>query len=324
MNTALSKVQSLPDRKKLQQALLHLDLAVFSPLKGVLAEYVQFYDIDFEKKIPQVRHYCGWYEASGYRIAGHIFLPESPKGTVFILHGYLDHSGLYRHMINECLQQQFAVFIYDQPGHGLSSGASADISSFEDYQHVLQETLLQFGTELPSPFYAVGLSMGGGITMDFLLSACAKQEKPIFQKALLLAPLIHPAQWWQIRFGYHLIRVFKKNVPRVFRQNSSDQSYLAFVRNDPLQARNVPFGWIGALREWEKKMRAFTPCHVPILLVQGDADETVSWRYNNCYVREHFQMEYDVLIPNASHQLVNERDDLRQPVHTALRAMLGA
>jgi lysophospholipase len=307
-----------------QRALLHLDLAVYAPLRGELAAYSQFYGLDIEKDFPTLRHYMGWYEANGYRLAGHVFLPETPKGTVFFLHGYLDHSGLYRHLIRECIERQHAVFIYDQPGHGLSSGPRADIPQFDDYLQVLKETLSQFSTELPAPFYAMGLSLGGGIVMDYLLSASAQDETPAFRKALLLAPLVHPAQWWQIRFGYSLIRLFKRHIPRVFRQNSSDAAYLAFVRKDPLQARQVPMGWIGALRHWVKRMQAHPACAAPVYLVQGDADETVSWRYNNQYVQEHFHVDHAVLVPNASHQLVNERDDLRQPVHTALRAMLGA
>ena len=59
-------------------------------------------------------------------------LPESasPKGTVFILHGYFDHVGLYTQLIDRCLGAGFDVLAYDQPGHGLSSGTLTAIGSF--------------------------------------------------------------------------------------------------------------------------------------------------------------------------------------------------
>lgn len=324
MTANTASLPKLPDKHQLQQAMLHLDLAVYAPLRGVLAEYVQFYGLDFEKTMPGVRHYQGWYEADGYRIAAHVFLPESPRGTVFILHGYLDHSGSYRHLVRDCLGKGFAVFIYDQPGHGLSGGECAEIPDFDSYQQVLNETINTFSLDLPAPFYATGLSMGGGILMDYLLSSCARGNEPVFRKVLLLAPLIRPAHWQQARLGYSLVRFLRRSMPRTFRQNSSDTEFIRFIRKDPLQAQRLPLSWVGALSRWETYMQGKPAYSWPVLLVQGDADETVDWRYNNQYVRQHFHVIHEAIVPAASHQLPNERDDLRQPVHTALAVMLGA
>ncbi len=312
------------DVDAVQRALMRLDLAVFSPLQGAVADYVRFYGIDLENVVPGVRHYTGWFEAYGYRIAAHVFMPPAARGTVFFLHGYLDHSGLYRHLMRDCLERGFAVFIHDQPGHGLSSGDRADIPDFAHYQHVLNDVLERFGPDLPRPFHAVGLSMGGAIVMDHVLSAGAQGRAPAFASVLLLAPLLRPAQWRQIRFGWWLLRHLRPAVPRVFRVNSSDEDYLRFVREaDPLQARLVPMRWIGALRRWVSYMERLPACTTPALLVQGDRDETVEWPYNNAYVRRHFPLLADTLIPGASHQLPNERDDLRAPVHAALAHMLA-
>lgn len=312
------------DIDALQRALLRLDLAVFSPLQGAVADYVRFYGIDLENVVPGVRHYTGWFEAYGYRLVAHAFLPPEAKGTVFFLHGYLDHSGLYRHLMRDCLERGHAVFILDLPGHGLSSGDRVDIPDFSHYQHVLADAMERFGADLPAPFYAVGLSMGGAIVMDHVLTAAAQGLPAPFRKILLLAPLVRPVQWAQIRFGWWLVRHFRPAVPRVFRNNSSDEAYLQFVReSDPLQARLVPMRWIGALRRWVKYMERLPACTTPALLVQGGRDETVEWRFNNDYVRRHFPVEFEAQVPEASHQLPNERDDLRAPVHEALARMLA-
>ncbi|SUV72968.1 lysophospholipase [Acinetobacter baumannii] len=39
-----------------------------------------------------------------------------------LLHGYLEHSGIYQPIIREILEQGFSVITYDLPGHGLSNG----------------------------------------------------------------------------------------------------------------------------------------------------------------------------------------------------------
>ncbi len=312
------------DPSAVRRELLHLDLAVYAPLKGALAEFVRYYGIDMEAQVAGVRHYAGWFEMPGYQIAAHVFMPTDAQGTAFILHGYLDHAGLYHHLIRDCLQRGYAVVVPDLPGHGLSSGERIDIPDFDDYQMMLEALVRQYGEELPGPWFGLGQSTGGGILMDHVLTAHAEGRKPFFSSVLLLAPLLRPVQWKQIRFGYWWMRHFRTGVPRVFRTNSSDKAFLAFVRDaDPLQELWVPVGWIGALRRWVLRMLDLPSCDFPVLLVQGMQDETVEWRGNNSFVRTRFKVMHEAILPEASHQLANERDDLRQPVHQAIARMLG-
>jgi alpha-beta hydrolase superfamily lysophospholipase len=314
-----------PDVAVLQRELLRLDLNVHAPLRGALAQYSAYYGLDLEHALPGVRHYLGWFEAFGYRLLAHAYLPAEARGTVFILHGYLDHSGLYRHLIRDCLERRHAVFIFDLPGHGLSSGARIDIPDFAHYQEVLGEALAAYGALLPKPFYGLGQSTGAAILMDHVLSAGAAKKKPAFRKMLLLAPLVRPVQWAKIRFGWWLIHHYKKTVPRIYRNNSSDEDFLRFVKEaDPLQDNDVPMGWVGALKRWVTHMHALPATDFPVLLVQGERDETVEWRYNIGFVRRHFRVEQERLLPQASHHLANEREDLRAPVHEALAQLLSS
>lgn len=313
-----------PDIDAVRRDLLRLDLSLYAPIRGSLAQFNAYYGLDLERTLPGTRHHFGWFEAHGYRIAAHVFLPANAQGTVFLLHGYLDHAGLYRHLIRDCVERNHAVFIFDLPGHGLSSGARVDIPDFGDYQEVLNEALAAYGAQLPKPFYGVGQSTGAAILMDHVLSACAQQKRPAFKKLLLLAPLLHPVQWAKIRFGWWLIHLYKKSVPRVMRTNTSDDAFLTFIRTaDPLQDNDVPMGWVGALKRWVSHMQKLPACDFPVLVVQGERDETVEWRYNLDYVRRHFRIEQEQLLPQASHQLANERADLRVPVHDALARLLA-
>lgn len=312
------------DPERVRRALLPLDLAVYAPPRAPISDYCAFYGIDFSRQFAGLSHYCGYFEAAGFHLLTHVFLPENAAGTVFIQHGYLDHSGLYGHLIRQCLEQGFAVLIYDLPGHGLSTGQRAGIQDFQQYQVILNEALALYRQQLPLPLLAVGQSTGGAILMDHVLSARAAGRAPAFKKVLLLAPLVRPVQWLQIRFGYWLLRALKPSVPRVFRHNTSDEDFLRFVREtDPLQDRMVPLTWVGALRRWVPHMLRQPACDFPVLLVQGHRDETVEWTYNLRFVQKHFRVEQLSELPEASHQLANERADLRAPVHAALAALLA-
>jgi alpha-beta hydrolase superfamily lysophospholipase len=323
MTTAAPLPVHTLDAEAVRRALHRLDLSVYAPPAGALADYLRFYNLDLENELPGLRHYLGWVEAYGYQLLAHVYRPVKMRGTVFILHGYLDHSALYRHLIADCLRRGYVVFIFDLPGHGLSSGERVDIPDFNHYQHVLKEILARFGRQLPQPFYGIGQSTGAAILMDHVLRNMAAGRPPAFRKLLLLAPLVRPVQWAKIRFGWWLIHHFKKGVPRVFRRNTSDEAFLRFVaETDPLQDVLVPMGWVGALKRWVARLQALPRADFPVLLVQGGRDETVEWRYNNAFVRERFRVEHEHLEPEASHQLANERDDLRAPVHAALARML--
>lgn len=308
-----------------QGALQRLDLKTCTPLADEVLAFSRYYGIDMENQLPGIQHYCGWFDAGAYRLAAHAYLPPRAQGTVFLVHGYFDHAGLFQHLIRDCLSRGFAVFIADLPGHGLSTGARADIASFDEYHDALQ-AVLQFGqADLPAPFYAIGQSLGAGIVMDYLLRACAQGQSPLFRKALLLAPLLRPRQWPEIRFFYPVLRRLRSSTPRIFHPTYTSEAFMRFLRErDPLQGTRIPMGWVGALRDWVGHMHRLPPCDVPVLLVQGKRDATVAWRQNIDFINSHFCVEHAAFPEQASHHLANEREDLRQPVHDALARMLSA
>ena len=72
-----------------------LNLSQPPSLSTSAQKYLQFYDIYFED-IPQ---YLGTFESRGYDLSAHIFLPSQATATVFLLHGYCDHSGILKNLI---------------------------------------------------------------------------------------------------------------------------------------------------------------------------------------------------------------------------------
>lgn len=299
------------------------DLQVCSTLRGVLAEYAALFGLDALIARPGVRHHYGHVEAWGYDIALQVFIPEAARGTLLVCHGYFDHVGLFTHAIGEGLDAGYAVVAYDLPGHGLSSGAPADIPDFQHYQEVLRDVVMPLQAELPGPWVAVGQSTGGGILLEHLLTAHAAGEAPLFERVQLWAPLVRIASWSKVRLAWQVAGRFRTQVPRHFRRSSHNDAFLDMLwHRDPFQVTQVPMRWVGAMMAWEARLQQLPPCGLPVSLVQGGQDETVDWRYNVGFIRERFDVRRLNYLPEASHHLANERPDLRAQILQTLREHL--
>lgn len=295
------------------------------PQLGPADDYARFYALDEERRQPGLHHGGGWIQAAGYRILLQVFQPSACRGTVFIVHGYLEHSGLYPRLLPLILKAGYAVVIHDLPGHGLSSGVRAGIADFEEYQQVLA-AVQQAAGGLPGPWLGLGQSTGGAILMEQVLRDCACGVRPVFDRLFLLAPLVLPTrlQWWQIRGLFWLFGAVRSSTPRSFRRNTGDEAFLHFIRHeDPLQARWIPYGWVMALKGWVGRIHRYPSCRFPVWVVQGGRDTTVNGSYNLKFVRSRFRVCASLSLTEASHQLANEQDEVRRPLERLLSAFLA-
>ena len=105
-------------------------LAEWQPLSVEAQAYQRFYGLDFPAR--QLRRGLGRFEVDAYDVVSQVWWPERAKATLFVFHGFYDHTGLYRHVIEWALDQDFAVIACDLPGHGLSSGTRASIKDFAE------------------------------------------------------------------------------------------------------------------------------------------------------------------------------------------------
>ena len=308
-----------------RQALPPFDITTIVPNDGAVADYCRFYHLDFENDFYGLHHSCGYVDVAGYQILTHAFIPINPKGTVWVVHGYLEHSGLYRHILPQLFQQGYAVVIYDLPGHGLSTGIKASIVSFTEYQVIFRHLLTILRDELPKPWLGLGQSTGGAILMDYVLSASKQQQQSELERLFLLAPLVFPArmQWLQMKLAFWLFKSLRSGLPRAFRQNTSNIEFWHFMREeDPLQARLIPLSWLFALKEWAGYIHQLPPCSFPVWVVQGERDQTVNGTYNVRFIRKNLHLEKLLLLTEASHQLANERADIRAPIDNLLLQFL--
>ncbi|MCL6414108.1 alpha/beta hydrolase [Aestuariirhabdus sp. Z084] len=296
--------------QQMRYGLRPLGLGALLPLTETERAGLDFYKILMPPELGEQS--VGYFQQGGERIALYRFRPRQIRGSCFLLHGYYDHVGLYGHMIRFLLQQGLEVVAIDLPGHGLSGGERATIEEFAHYGELLSALLdMAEQASLPKPWLGMGQSTGAGVLADTVLGV---STRPLpFDQLILLAPLLRPRNWPMARLLYRLLKPVVREIPRSYSANSSDEAFLEFVRHqDPLQPRTLPVAWVGALSRWIPRMLAARVSTAAPLIVQGQQDFTVDWRFNiKTYTalfpaaRVHFQ-------PTAGHHLANESESLRQ------------
>jgi alpha-beta hydrolase superfamily lysophospholipase len=281
-------------------------LAEAQPLSAQAQAYQRFYGLDLP-----VKRGLGRFAVDGFEVVGQVWWPEQPVATLFLLHGFYDHMGLYRHVIEWALQRQWVVIACDLPGHGLSSGERASIDDFAVYQAVLQGLFDEARSlDLPQPWHLCGQSTGGAIVIDHLLNQGT--QSPAQGQVILLSPLVRPRAWGWSKLSYYMLRPFVKGIARRFSENSTDPDFLPFLQRDPLQPLRLPTAWVGALAQWIKRIELAPRSSRQPLIVQGQADMTVDWQHNLQVIRQKFQQPQVLMLPEARHHLANEAACIRQ------------
>ena len=280
-------------------------LAARQSLSDEARAYQCFYQLDLS-----VDSWLGRFRAAGFDIVAQVWTPPQPVATLFLMHGFYDHMGLYRHALQWALSQGFAVISCDLPGHGLSSGERASIADFCDYQTVLDALFAEAaGLQLPKPWHLLGQSTGGAIIVDHLLHRGA--QSPAQGQVMLMAPLVRPWAWGWSKLSYRLLNPFVNGIARRFSENTNDPAFMPFLVADPLQPRRLPTAWVGALVQWVRRIERAPGSMREVLIVQGENDTTVDWRYNLSVLRTEFASVQVLQVPGARHHLVNELPEIR-------------
>lgn len=284
--------------------------------------YLRFYSLGGLGSDGSVISRLGRFDIGGYEIVTQLWMPENPVATLVLVHGFYDHMGLYRHVIEWALELGFAVISCDLPGHGLSSGARASITDFAEYQVVLERLFVEADSlDLPKPWHLCGQSTGGAIVIDHLLNH--GDESPAQGQAILLAPLVRPRGWNWSKVSYYLLRAFVKGIDRRFSENSNAPAFLPFLMADPLQPRRLPTVWVGALAKWIERIENAPRSRRSPLIVQGESDMTVDWSHNLAVLNDKFDHPQIFMLHEARHHLANELPELREQFFRFLTQRMG-
>lgn len=306
------------------------------PSARLLQSYYECYGFnELRARNSNLNYHFGYIQHGGFTLVGHVWRVPSSTEFVVIAHGLFDHVGLYLKLVQDLLCAGFSVVAVDMPGHGLSSGEPGVINDFVDYAKAIEGTVRAISKGLTActgindiseiAWSAVGQSTGSAAIMRFLFnedgnnlpsdgSSVSLVSGSLFKKVVLIAPLVKPASWWSVFLSFVVLSKFLVSVKRRFTKNSHDEVFVTFLREkDPLQSKRISVKWIGAMIHWVKRFSLFSPCSVPMLIVQGTGDETVDFSANIRLIQDQFVNCEVFKVDGAMHHLVNETDEYRIP-----------
>jgi len=209
-----------------------------------------------------------WLFARSWRPAS-----AEPHAVLVIVHGLRDHSARYGDFAEALAQRGYAVYAFDQRGHGRSDGRGQMVDSFDDYVIDLASFVADVRQREPGrPIYLFGHSMGGAIATLY-----TETRDPQIAGLVLSAPALrhHVGDFdhafldlSSVMFPYvGLLALEETDFTR-------DPEALAEMHHDPLvhhesgPARTAAelLSAIGRIRGW------FDGIRVPMLVIHGDAD----------------------------------------------------
>jgi alpha-beta hydrolase superfamily lysophospholipase len=324
----VSKITLGPEFKKIVELLPELESApsianirddkqLSYELKILLASYLKYYGLPSKSK-DAIALTIGKFKAFDFDVVAQIYqstelkLSEC-KGCVVFIHGYLDHFGLYKDLINLLIKNQYIIVGIDLPGHGLSSGKWGHIVDFGQYAYsieVLSDIIKNKYKDFNFPYYLAGFSAGAAIGLEYLFR---NSNNLIYSKALWLAPLLRIPGWRYIELVCR-IWPFLRYVPRQSKNTSHDGGFVTFIRfNDPMQSKFIPIPWIQALHHWVSRLPKHSPLDIKTCIIQGTNDKTIDWKNNIlelARIYANMQVHY---VPDGYHNICNELDRYRQP-----------
>ena len=109
--------------------------------------------------------------ADGLDLFYQSWLPEGePKAVVVIVHGMGEYGGRYPHVVNALVPKGYAIYAADHRGHGRSDGKRMFVSKWSEYLDDLGLFIRLVKEQwVGRPFFLYGHSMGGNITLNYVL-----------------------------------------------------------------------------------------------------------------------------------------------------------
>lgn len=286
-----------------------------SSASPALRSYLSAEDLDIADSI----HRFGTVRIGKLEIACQTWIPSRSRGTVFLVHGYYNHTGSWSPHIRRFLSEGWSVAALDLPGHGLSDGPRFDVDSMGEYSLALRAFEDSVRNSAPRPWTLVGHSLGGLVVLDR-----ARRADYPYANTVLLAPMVRYDGWTWIGAVLPVVSLFKDYMDRGRNlASSSDTAFLHRVERDPLEGWRTSTHWLKEVRRWnaEAASARFAPSRW--FLLQGDADRTVDFHHDIDWIADRTGGLRVRIFKGARHHLHNEGGALGDLVRASLDSAIG-
>jgi alpha-beta hydrolase superfamily lysophospholipase len=224
-----------------------------------------------------MKHLDGQFKGSGdLNLYYQCWLPaDEPKAILLVVHGLAEHSGRYLNLVNYFVPRGYAVYGFDQRGHGKSDGMKGYVDRFSYFVDDLDIFLrLVHSRHHNVKTFLVGHSIGGTIATAYAILHQDEFDGLILSGATLRTPTdVAPGTIFAARI---LSLILPKVGLYVIDAEgiSQDKSVVNAYVNDPLVYRGKIRARLGVelIKAMDIVNRQTSEIHLPILVMHGSAD----------------------------------------------------
>jgi lysophospholipase len=281
----------------------------------------------------------------GLRTARWPALSRHPRGTICLFHGRSEFIEKYFELVRDLRARGFAVATFDWRGQGGSDRLIADhrlghVGAFGHYARDLDAFMRHVALpECPAPFHALAHSMGAAILFASLPGRSAWFERIVATAPMIALPEVPPLAR-QMAATLSGLGLSRRIVPgwspapvasKPFAGNpvtSDPRRYglaAAVAAAEPRLAIGGPtIGWVRAafkVMDWLSSPAYGADWRTPTLVVLAGEDRVVSSPAAEDFVAK-LRATHAVTVPNALHELMQERDSLRDRFLAAFDAFV--
>jgi lysophospholipase len=269
-----------------------------------------------------------------------------PRGTVAVFQGHNEFIEKYFETIEDLRKRGFDVVSLDWRGQAgsqreLDDPRKGHVDDFSQYQRDLEVFVAEVLSPRPQPWFALAHSMGGAILLD-----TAHEGRPPFERIALTAPMIdlanlrfpRGARWLadtldMLGMGGMYIPGGKRTsfLELPFPGNKLTTDPVRFARNARIIAAgpelvigDPTIGWVNAAFRLMKRFEApeyARRIRTPVLNFACGLEDIVSNPALENFT-QHLNNGALVTIPGAKHEILMERDELREQFWRAFDAFI--
>ena len=239
------------------------------------------------------------------------WLPDcQPKAVIVLVHGLADHSSRYANVIDYLLPRDYAVWSYDQRGHGRSPGTRCYVNSFTDLTGDLDKFIAVVRDRNPGlPLFVLGHSMGALEVAAFAASQPQGIAGFVFSGLLLNTGQSVP------KMMLKLAGLLSALAPRLGVQQldcnaiSRDATVVERYIKDPLVFTGKIPARVGAelIAAMASTPSKFSSISLPVLLLHGAADRLAEPSSSQAMYEALASTDKELhFFPGCFHEIFNE------------------
>ena len=235
---------------------------------------------------------------------------DRPKAVLVIIHGVAEHSNRYLNLVDNLVPDGYAIYSYDQRGHGKSPGQRGYIESWSEYRTDLKRFLELVHQREPNlPLFLYGHSQGALISLDYLIQESNNLSGTIISAAPIVSDdAASPILIAAVKVLSRVWPTFSIDSPIDPSQLSCDAREVIKYQDDPEVFKILTARWGTEYLKTQNEVRENAAAiNLPILILHG-GDDTICDPTGSQYLYDQVSSADKTLkiYPSYFHEIHNE------------------